>query len=311
MSFWRNKKVLITGGNGFLGSHVMEMLCCQGAECFAPRSAEYNLVEQSDVRKLFKDFAAEMVIHCAVVGGGIGFMMKNPAPTFYYNIMMDTLVMEEARKRQVEKFVGIGTVCSYPKFTPVPFKEEDLWKGYPEETNAPYGVSKKMMIVQSEAYRQQYGFNGINLMLVNLYGPRDSFDPSNSHVIPALIRKFCKAVREGDSVIEVWGTGKVSREFVYVNDAARAIIMAAEKYNDSKPVNIGSGCEITVKELVEILAGLTGYNGQVMWNTLFPDGQPRRMLDTSKAHEEFGFKAEVPFREGLERTLKWFRENVG
>lgn len=308
MSFWMNRKVIITGGNGFLGSHIHKMLQAVGAECFIPRSGMYDLTEQQDVRKLYQDVKADIVIHCAVLGGGIGFMSKNPGIAFYNNIMMDTLLMEEARKNKIEKFVGIGTVCSYPKFTPVPFREEMLWEGYPEETNAPYGIAKKMMIVQSDAYRKQYGFNSINLLLVNLYGPGDHFHLMNSHVIPALIRKCNTAIRNGDDKLEIWGSGEVSREFLYVEDAARAVILAAEKYNSSEPVNIGSGCEMTIRKLAECIKNQMNFKGELVWNTSYPNGQPRRMLETSKAFKEFDFRAEVDFEQGIQKTIEWFQQ---
>lgn len=311
MSFWKNKKVLVTGGKGFLGSHICDRLDAQGASCFVPRSTQYDLTEQEEVRRMFSDIRTEFVIHCAVLGGGIGFMSRNPASTFYSNLMMNTLVMEEARRSHVEKFVGIGTVCSYPKFTPVPFQEKDLWVGYPEETNAPYGLSKKMMLVQSEAYRRQYNFNSIHLLLVNLYGPRDNFHLENSHVIPALIKKCDTAIKNGDTKIEVWGSGAASREFVYVEDAARAVLLAAEKYDSPAPVNIGSGYEIGIKDLVGMIAEITGYPGEFQWNTSLPDGQPRRLLDITKAYEEFGFRAQVSLREGIQKTVEWYRKTDG
>ena len=305
--FWPGKKVLITGGAGFLGKHLAPMLNSNGAKVFIPRSKNYDLRKEDDVDRVFKQYRPEIVIHMAAHGGGIGHMRKHPGSIFYDNIMMDTLVLEKSRECNVNKFVGIGTVCSYPKFTSVPFKEEDLWNGYPEETNAAYGLSKKMMLVQTQAYREEYGFNGIHLLLVNMYGPYDDFNLETSHVIPALIRKFIEAVSNNKKEVEVWGTGKASREFLYVEDAARAISLATEKYNKPESVNIGAGFEIKIKDLVELIAELTGFKGEIVWDTSKPDGQPRRCLDVSKAKEEFGFEAKVDFREGLKKTIEWYK----
>ncbi len=308
MSFWTNKRVTVTGGAGFLGSYLVEKLRkrhCQNV--FVPRGKDYNLVEMEVVNRVYQDSKPDIVIHLAARVGGIGANRANPGKFFYDNLMMGIQMMEVGRQFGVEKFVALGTVCAYPKFTPVPFKEENLWDGYPEETNAPYGLAKKMLLVQAQAYRQQYGFNAIYLLPVNLYGPRDNFDQKNSHVIPALIKKCVDAVRRGDDHIVVWGTGKVSREFLYVEDAAKAILLATERYNKPDPVNIGAGFEITIKDLVELVARLTGFKGRIIWDKSNPDGQPRRMLDTSKAEEEFGFKAKTDFKEGLKKTIEWYR----
>lgn len=305
---WANKRVMITGGAGFLGSHVVDGLRARGCrEIFVPRSAMYDLRYLSDVRRAFDDGQPDIVIHLAAVVGGIGANQARPGEFFYDNLMMGLLVMEEARLRGVEKFVTVGTVCAYPKFTPVPFREEDLWNGYPEETNAPYGLAKKMLLVQAQAYRAQYGFNAIYLLPTNLYGPGDKFDPEVSHVIPALIRKCVEAVEEGRDAIVVWGDGTPTREFLYVEDAAEGILLATERYNSSEPVNLGSGFEISIRELVKMIARLTGFTGQVVWDVSKPNGQPRRRLDTSRAEREFGFRATTPFEEGLRRTIEWYR----
>lgn len=305
-TFWINKKVLITGGAGFLGKSLAPVLKSMEAELFIPRSKDFDLREKNDVLRLFEKVHPEIVIHLAVHGGGIGYMRQNPGAIYYDNIMMNSLIVEYSRIYEVEKFVGIGTVCSYPKFTPVPFKEEDLWNGYPEETNAPYGLTKKMMLVQTQAYRQQYGFNGIHLLLVNMYGPHDDFSLESSHVIPALINKFTDAVKKNKKEVVVWGTGMASREFLYVDDAADAVILASEKYDKPDPVNIGAGSEITIRDLVEIMVELTGFKGNVIWDKTKPDGQPRRKLDTSKAETEFGFRAKTSFYDGLKETLSWY-----
>jgi GDP-L-fucose synthase len=303
-----DKKIMVTGGAGFLGSFIVEKLKKMGCvDVFVPKIEEYNLVNGDDVIRALKDSMAEIVIHLAAVVGGIGANRENPGKFFYENAMMGIQLMEQARLAGVEKFVALGTICCYPKFTPVPFKENDLWTGYPEETNAPYGLAKKMLLVQSQAYRQQYGFNSIFLMPVNLYGPRDNFDPRSSHVIPALIKKCVDAVRNNEKEIVVWGTGGASREFLYVEDAAEAIILAAEKYNKPAPVNIGAGFEIKIKDLVDLIVRLTGFKGQVVWDKTKPDGQPRRMLDTSRAIKEFGFRAKTNFNEGLKKTIEWYR----
>jgi len=310
MSFWESKRVMVTGGSGFLGSYVVEKLKTAGCgSVFVPLHSNYDFVRMEDVIRAYNDANPQIVIHLAAVVGGIGANREMPGKFFYDNLIMGAQLMEIARQRNVEKFVAIGTVCAYPKYTPVPFKEEDLWNGYPEETNAPYGLAKKMLLVQSQAYRQQYGFNSIFLLPVNLYGPRDNFDLNSSHVIPALIRKCVEAVERKQDTLVVWGTGKASREFLYVEDCADAIVLAAEKYNKSEPVNIGSGKEITIAELTRIIAEETGFHGKIVWDTTKPDGQPRRCLDTHKAEIEFGFKAATDFREGLRRTITWYLEN--
>jgi len=308
MNFWPNKRVLVTGGSGFLGSHLVAKLRKLGpAEIIIPRRAAYNLIEQSDVVRLFEDARPDIVIHLAANVGGIGANRENPGSFFYDNLMMGVQLIEYARRFRVNKFVAIGTICSYPKFTPVPFKEEDLWNGYPEETNAPYGLAKKMMLVQSQAYRAQYGFNSIFLLPVNLYGPGDNFDPRSSHVIPAIIRKCVEAVRNGRSSIELWGTGTATREFLHVDDAASGILLAAEKYNGSDPVNLGAGMEISIRDLTSRIAELSGFHGELIWDATKPDGQPRRSLDTTKAEKLFGFQAKVPFEDGLKETIEWFK----
>jgi GDP-L-fucose synthase len=307
--FWKGKKVLVTGGAGFLGSFVVEKLISdKGVDSDnirIPRSKDIDLKIWENCVKAVKDI--DIVIHIAGRGGGIGYNRKYPGTLFYDNLIMNTQMMEAARQEGVEKFVGIGTVCSYPKHTPVPFKEEDLWNGYPEETNAAYGLAKKMMLVQSQAYRQQYGFKSVHLLMVNLYGPRDDFSPEASHVISALIKKVFDAEESGMDYIRVWGTGKATREFLYVEDAAEGIILATERYNKSEPVNLGSGFEISIKELVELIAEIAGFKGEIRWDTIKPDGQPRRCLDVSRAKEGFGFEAKVDFREGLKRTIEWYR----
>lgn len=307
MSFWSKKRVLVTGGAGFLGSVVVDKLRVQGCKnIFVPRSKKYDLVDMSAVKRLYRDACPEIVIHLAAKVGGIGANRQNPGRFFYDNLMMGAQMIEVGRQVGVEKFVAIGTICSYPKFTPVPFKEENLWNGYPEETNAPYGLAKKMLLVQSQSYRQQYDFNAIFLLPVNLYGPGDNFDLETSHVIPALIRKCIEAKRRCASSITVWGTGQPTREFIYVEDAAAGILLAAQKYNKPDPVNIGAGFEISIKELVKIIAQLTGFHGKILWDASKPDGQPRRSLNTQKAFKEFGFKAKVNLREGLKRTIDWY-----
>ena len=299
----------MTGGAGFLGSYVVEKLRARGCEClFVPRRAEYDLVKGEDVRRLYDETEPDLVIHLAAVVGGIGANRRNPGRYFYENLIMGVQLMEEARLRGMKKFLALGTICSYPKFTPVPFKEEDLWNGYPEETNAPYGLAKKMMIVQSQAYREQYGFNSICLLPVNLYGPRDSFDLAASHVIPALIRKCVEAVRAGADQITCWGSGEVTREFLHAEDCAEGILLAAERYDKSEPVNLGAGFEISIRDLAEKVAALTGFKGRLEWDRSQPDGQPRRCLDVSRAEREFGFRARIGFDEGLRQTIEWYRK---
>ena len=311
MSFWNDRRVMVTGGGGFLGRHVVARLEEAGAgEIFVPRSSDYDLRTQDGIDRALADSRANMVIHLAAVVGGIGANRDNPGRFFYENAIMGIQLMEQARLAGVEKFVTIGTVCSYPKHTPVPFREDDIWNGYPEETNAPYGVAKKALLVQGQAYRQQYGFNSIHLIPVNLYGPWDNFDPASSHVIPALIKKMIDAREAGDPAIEVWGTGSASREFIYVDDAARGIVMGAERYDGADPVNLGTGREITIRNLVELIAELTGYDGEIVWDATKPDGQPRRGLDTSRAREAFGFEATTSFEDGLRETIRWYETHM-
>jgi GDP-L-fucose synthase len=305
----REKRITITGGKGFLGKHLIRKFRERGFSNLAVADLpEYNLVRPEDVKKLYEENRPDIVVHLAARVGGIGFNQENPAPLFYDNLMMGVQLIHEGYLRRLEKFVAIGTICAYPKFTPVPFHEDDLWNGYPEETNAPYGLAKKMMLVQAQAYRQQYGFNAIFLLPVNLYGPGDNFDPRSSHVIPALIKKCVDAVRHGENEIVVWGTGAATREFFFVEDAAEAICLATEFYNSSDPVNIGPGFEISIRELVAIIVELTEFKGKVIWDQTKPDGQPRRMLDTSRALKEFGFRARTSFREGLIKTIGWYRD---
>ncbi|MDI6751406.1 MAG: GDP-L-fucose synthase [bacterium] len=310
MSFWKGKKVIVTGGAGFLGSWLIEKLKASGClEIFIPRRSDYDLTKEADVERLYRDTEADIVIHLAAVVGGIGANKANPGKFLYENLVMGAMMMEHARRNNIKKFTAIGTICAYPKFTNIPFKEEDLWNGYPEETNAPYGLAKKMMLVQSQAYREQYGFNSIFLLPVNLYGPGDNFDLNSSHVIPAMIRKCVDAINKGDKEIIVWGTGEPTREFFYVEDCAEGILLATEHYNKSEPINLGSGMEISIKDLVDMIAKLTEFSGKIVWDVTKPDGQPRRRLDTSKAEREFGFSAKMDFEEGLRRTIKWYREN--
>ena len=307
-NFWATRRVTLTGGAGFLGSFVTEKLRQRGVkDIFIPRIEQYDLVNPQDVERLLDDARPDVVIHLAAHVGGIGANRLHPAEFFYDNLMMGAQLMHQSWKRGVEKYTAIGTVCAYPKFTPVPFKEDAIWDGYPEETNAPYGLAKKMQLVQAQAYRQQYGFNAIFLLPVNLYGPRDNFDLESSHVIPALIRKFLEAQEAGVDQVEVWGDGSPTREFLYVEEAAEGILLATEKYNGAEPVNLGSGYEISIKDLAELIQRLTGYHGNLVWNTDKPNGQPRRGLDTTRAEEYFGFKATVSFEEGLRRTIDWYR----
>lgn len=306
------KRITITGGRGFLGRHLSKAFEARGHKhILVADLPEYNLIKPEDINRLYDEQRPDVVIHLAAKVGGIGFNQENPGSLFYENIMMGVPLLHEGYLRKIDKFVALGTICAYPKFTPVPFKEDDLWNGYPEETNAPYGLAKKMMLVQSQAYRQQYGFNSIFLLPVNLYGPGDNFDPRSSHVIPALIKKCVDATRQGDQEIVVWGTGAATREFFFVEDAAEAIALATEKYDKSDPVNIGAGFEISIRDLVAIIVELTGFKGRVVWDAAKPDGQPRRMLDTTRALEEFGFRAQTDFRSGLAKTIAWYKDKQG
>ena len=311
MSFWTNKRLVVSGGGGFLGSFVVEKLRAAGCgEIIVPRSAQYDLREKSEALRLYKDARPDIFIHLAAVVGGIGANRTNPGRFFYENAAMGLNAIEVARIAGIEKFVCAGTICSYPKFTAVPFREEDFWNGYPEETNAPYGLAKKMLLVQLQAYRQQYGMNGIYLTPVNLYGPRDNFDLETSHVIPALIRKCWEAKQARAPEVLAWGTGSATREFLYVEDAAEAIVLATEKYNKPDLVNLGCGEEISVRDLLEQIRSLVGYEGTIRWDATKPDGQPRRCLDTSRAVAEFGWRAKTPLREGLRETIQWFESNA-
>ena len=306
-SFWQGQRVCVTGGSGFLGSHLVDALHARGCQDpFVARSSVYDLTRHDDVRRLYADARPDIVIHLAATVGGIEANRREPARFFYDNLMMGVQLLHEAYRSHVRKFVAIGTVCAYPKFTPVPFREDDLWKGYPDETNAPYGLAKKMLLVQSQAYRQQYDFNSIFILPVNLYGPRDDFDPSTSHVIPALIRKCLEARQAGASDIVVWGDGSATREFLFVEDAAEGILLATERYDESVPVNIGSGSEISIRELVAVIARTTGFSGRVVWDVTKPNGQPRRRLDTTRAKSAFGFEAQISFEIGLQRTVDWY-----
>jgi GDP-L-fucose synthase len=308
---WSKERVVLTGGHGFLGSYVVEKLRERGCfEIICPRKRDYDLVQMPAVEALYRDARATLVIHLAAQVGGIGANQNNPGRFFYDNLMMGVQLMEVGRRVGLKKLVAIGTICAYPKFTPVPFREEDIWNGYPEETNAPYGLAKKMLLVQSQAYRQQYGFNSIVLFPVNLYGPRDNFDLQTSHVIPALIRKCTEAVERGDREIEVWGDGSPSREFLHVRDASEGLLLAAERYDSSEPVNLGAGFEITIKELTELVARLCHFKGTIRWDTTRPNGQPRRKLSTDRARKLFGFEAQIPFEEGLKETIRWYRDPV-
>lgn len=307
----KEKRIVVTGGSGFLGQHVVNNLKKRGCkDIFIPRSKDYDLRNEIDIKNMLENYYPDIIIHLAAVVGGIGANKKNPGKFFYDNLIMGTQLIEQSRLYEVEKFVAIGTICSYPKFAPVPFMESDIWDGYPEETNAPYGLAKKMMLVQSEAYREQYGFNSIFLLPVNLYGPSDNFDLETSHVIPAIIRKCIDAINNGDKSITLWGTGNVTREFIFVADAAEGIVLSTEKYDESNPVNIGSGIEITIKELANTIKQLTGFNGEIIWDHSKPDGQPRRKLDTQLAESKFGFVAQTDLITGLKETIKWYIENM-
>ncbi len=309
--FFEDRRIVVTGGGGFLGGFILEGLRKRGCKnILVPRIEDYDLVNLEDVLRMYYDMKPDIVVHLAAVVGGIGANREHPGEFFYKNLMMGVQLIEQGRVRDIEKFVAIGTICAYPKFTPVPFKEEKLWDGYPEETNAPYGLAKKMLLVQSQAYRAEYGFNSIFLLPVNLYGPGDNFEPSSSHVIPALIKKCVDAMDAGADHIKCWGTGRVSREFIYVADAAEGILLATEHYNGEEPVNIGAGFEITIKDLAEKIAALTGFEGELRWDSSKPDGQPRRCLDISRAKEYFGFEAGTDFDEGLKATIEWYREQL-
>ncbi|MGH2641719.1 MAG: GDP-L-fucose synthase family protein [Actinomycetota bacterium] len=307
---WSGKTVAVPGGSGFLGSEVVQRLEAAGASVFVPRSRDYDLTTEDRVRAMYEDARPDIVIHLAARVGGIGANQRSPGTFFYDNLQMGALLIEHARRSGLEKFVCVGTVCSYPKFATVPFREDDLWSGYPEETNAPYGIAKKALLVQLQAYRQEFGMQGIYLIPVNLYGPRDNFDLESSHVIPALIRKCVEAEERGDDVIEVWGSGQPTREFLYVEDAADGIVAAAERYEGAEPVNLGTGREISIRNLATLIAERTGFRGSFAWNATKPDGQPRRALDVSRARDEFGWTARIPFEEGLDATISWYRESL-
>jgi GDP-L-fucose synthase len=308
--FFKNKRIVVTGGAGFLGAYVLDGLKRRGCKnILVPKIEDYDLIKIQDIKKMYDDMKPDIVIHLAAVVGGIGANSEHPGKFFYENLMMGVQLIEEGRLRNLEKFIAIGTICAYPKFTPVPFKEEDLWNGYPEETNAPYGLAKKMLLVQSQAYRQEYDFNSIFLLPVNLYGPGDNFKPESSHVIPAIIKKCVDAIDNGVDYIECWGTGSASREFIYASDAAEGILLATEFYNGSEPVNIGAGFEITIKDLVERIVKFTGFKGEIRWDSSKPDGQPRRCLDTSRAKKLFGFEAKTDFDTGLKAMIDWYRTN--
>jgi GDP-L-fucose synthase len=302
-------RIVVTGGTGFLGRHLMAALRARGYDGAVAIGAEdYDLTLEDQVARMLADLRPERIVHLAAVVGGIGANRRSPGTFFYRNLMMGVLLMEQARRAGVERFLSVGTICSYPKFTPVPFREEELWNGYPEETNAPYGLAKKMLLVQSDAYRREFGFDAVNVMLVNLYGPGDNFDPETSHVIPALVRKCVEAVERDAPEVEIWGSGQATREFLYVEDAAEAIVLALERLTDSEPVNLGAGQEISIRDLAEKIASLTGFRGRLAWDPDKPDGQPRRCLDTSRAKQVLGWSARTPFDEGLRRTIAWYRE---
>jgi GDP-L-fucose synthase len=307
MASLASKRVVVTGGSGFLGRHVVAALGTRGCTVLVPRKAQYDLTHIADVERMYADLRPDVVLHLAAVVGGIGANRDSPGRFFFENVMLGALTMEQARLTGVEKFVGIGTICAYPKLAPVPFLERDLWNGYPEETNAPYGIAKKMLLVQGQAYRQQYGFNAIHLLPVNLYGPHDNFEPKSSHVIPALIRKCLEAAEAGASEVAIWGSGTATREFLFVEDCAEGIVLATERYDGAEPVNIGAGFEIGIRELAELIADLTGFTGKLTFDRTKPDGQPRRMLDVSRAEQQFGFRATTDFRAGLRTTIDWYR----
>ena len=308
--FFEDRKIVVTGGAGFLGSYVIEGLEKRGCKnILVPKIEDYDLVQMDNIIRMYKDMKPDIVIHLAAVVGGIGANREHPGEFFYKNLIMGVQLIEQGRLNNIEKFVAIGTICAYPKFTPVPFKEDELWNGYPEETNAPYGLAKKMLLVQSQAYRAEYGFNSIFLLPVNLYGPGDNFNPASSHVIPALIKKCVDAIESDADHIDCWGTGNVSREFIYAADAAEGILLATEHYNGAEAVNIGAGFEITIKELAEKIVRLTGFGGELRWDSSQPDGQPRRRLDVSRAKNLFGFEAKMPFEEGLKATIEWYKQN--
>jgi GDP-L-fucose synthase len=308
---WPQQRVMVTGGGGFLGKAVVQRLERAGAtNIFVPRSHDYDLRTGSGIARALNEAKPSMIIHLAAIVGGIGANRANPGRYFYDNAIMGIQLMEQARLAEVDKFVAVGTVCSYPKFTAVPFREDDLWDGYPEETNAPYGLAKKLLLVQGQAYRSQYGFNAVHLIPVNLYGPGDNFDPASSHVIPALILKCLAAIRSGANYIDVWGTGSATREFLYVDDAADGIVLAAERYNDAEPVNLGSGHEISIKDLATLIAEISGFGGEIRWDATMPDGQPRRGMETSRARDRFGFVARTDFETGLRQTVEWARNNL-
>lgn len=311
MKFWSDKRVIVTGGSGFLGSHVVDRLEARGCrQIVVPRSSEYDLRHQDDVIRLYRDHGADIVLHLAAAVGGIGANRAHPGSFFYDNLMMGVQLMEYARQFEIPKFVAVGTICAYPKFTPVPFREADIWSGYPEETNAPYGLAKKMLLVQSEAYRQEYGYNSIYLLPVNLYGPRDNFDLETSHVIPAMIRKCLEAKARNEKEIRLWGDGSPTREFLYVEDASEGILRAAEHHDSSEPVNLGSGHEISIRELAEEIRNITGYEGEIVWDSSQPNGQPRRCLDVSRARDLFGFTAQVNLSDGLRNTVEWYTKQA-
>ena len=307
--FWQNRRVCVTGGAGFLGTFVVEKLHEHGArEVFIPQIEQYDLVQLADIRRMLADAKPDVILHLAALVGGIGANRERPAEFFYSNLMMGVQLIHEAWRQGVEKLVAVGTICAYPKFTPIPFKEENLWDGYPEETNAPYGLAKKMLLVQAQAYRKQYGFNAIFPLPVNLYGPRDNFDLETSHVIPALIRKCLEANERGEDQVVLWGDGSPTREFLYVEDAAEGLVLAAERYNGPEPFNLGSGQEIQIRDLAELIARLTGFQGKIVWDTSKPNGQPRRALDTSRAEKFFGFRARTNFEQGLRQTIEWHQK---